>query len=165
LRAHGLRELDHIDQVGGAALGDGPRRLLQDGGQPAGLVAGRRVVVHLHLVAPRVGLPPGNARQQLVGHLATDGAARQQVFAAVDLGRFRQDRGAAMAHQAVHRRAQRRVGADAAVAVGSAALQAHHQVPRRHRLALHAIGLGQQALDDLHALGHGLGRAAACPGC
>jgi altronate hydrolase len=34
------------------------------------------------------------------------GAARQQVFAAIDFGRFRQDRGAAMAHQQVHRRAQ-----------------------------------------------------------
>jgi hypothetical protein len=43
---------------GGAALGDGAQALLQDGGQPAGLVAGRRVVVHLHAVARGVGLPP-----------------------------------------------------------------------------------------------------------
>ena len=59
-----------------------------------------------------------------------DRAPRQQVLAAVDLGRLRQDRGAAVAHQPVDRRAERRVGADARVAVGAAALQADRDVAR-----------------------------------
>jgi hypothetical protein len=54
--------------------------------------------------------------------------AHQHVLDAVDLGRLRQDRGAAVAHQDVHRRAQRRVGADAREAVAAAALQPDAQV-------------------------------------
>jgi hypothetical protein len=57
-------------------------------------------------------------------HILADGTARQHEFDAVDLGRFRQDGGAAMAHQDVHRRAQRRVAGDAREAVGAAAFQA-----------------------------------------
>jgi hypothetical protein len=41
-------------------------------------------------------------------------AARQQMLGAIDLGRLAQDGRAAMRHQQIHCRAQRRVGADAA---------------------------------------------------
>ena len=61
--------------------------------------------------------------QQLLADFGRDRAARQHVFDAVDLRRLRQDGGAAVAHQDVHRRAERRVGRDAGEAVGAAALQ------------------------------------------
>ena len=59
-------------------------------------------------------LPPLDALDQLFADFAPRGAARQQVLGAVDLGRFGQDRRAAVRDQQVHRRAQRRIGADAA---------------------------------------------------
>ena len=59
-----------VDQVGGAALGDRAQRLLEDRGQPAGLVAGRGVVVHLAVVARGVVLPPADALDQLLADLA-----------------------------------------------------------------------------------------------
>ncbi len=65
-----------------------------------------------------------------------------------------------MAHQPVHRRAQRRVGADATVAVGAAALQAHGDVAGRHRLALHAVGFFEHPLHQLDAACHRLGGTA-----
>jgi hypothetical protein len=82
------------------------------------------------------------------------------VLAAVDLGRLAEDGGAAVAHQAIHRGAQCRVGTDAAVAVAAATLQAHREVAGRHRLAFHAVGLGEHLPDHRHAARHRLGRAA-----
>ena len=65
-----------------------------------------------------------------------------------------------MAHHAVHRGTERRVGADAGVAVAAAALQAYRQVAGRHRLALHAVGVRQHALDQFDPARHRLGGAA-----
>ena len=127
LRRHRLGVFVDVDQVGGAALGHRAQRLLEDGGEAARLVAGRGVVVHLVAVARGVVLPPADALDQLLADLAADRAARQQVLGAVDLRRLRQDRGAAVAHQQVDRRAQRRIGADARIAVGAAALQAERR--------------------------------------
>src|SRR6185437_7947639 len=50
-------------------------------------------------------------------------AARQKMLGAVDLRRLRQHRAAAVAHQQVDRRAERRIGRDAGIAVRTAALQ------------------------------------------
>src|SRR5205807_6078505 len=60
----------------GPALGGGAERLLQNGREPARLVAGRRIVVHLAAVALAVGLPPLDALHQLLADRAVDGAAR-----------------------------------------------------------------------------------------
>ena len=102
-RRDGLGKLKHIHQVGGAAFGDGAQAFFQNGRQAPGFVASRRVVVHLHVVAPGVGLPPGNARQQFIGYVRTHGATGEQMLAAINFGRFRQHRSATMAHQQVHR--------------------------------------------------------------
>ena len=83
------------------------------------------------------------------------------MFATIDLGRLRQDRATAVAHQPVDRRTERRVGADARITVRAAALQAHGDVARAHRLALDAVGFLQQALDELHTARH---RLCGAPG-
>jgi hypothetical protein len=107
-----------------------------------------------------VVLPPLDARDQLFAHFAFHRAAGQQVLGAVDLGRLAQDGGAAVRHQQVHRGAQRRVGADAAVAVRAAALQADGDVRRAAGFALHRIGLRQHLLDQRNAFFHRLACAA-----
>src|SRR5690606_22104344 len=136
-----------VDQIGGAALGDRPQRLLQDGGEPAGLVAGRGIVVHAAVVAGGVVLPPLDAAYQLVGHLLRDRAAREQVLGAVDLGGLGQDHRAAVRDEDVAGRAERGIGGDARVAVRAAALQADHDVAGRHALSGDLVGPGQHLLD------------------
>ena len=128
--------------------------------RPPSLVAGRRVVVHLHLVAGGVVLPPLDHADELLADVAAGGAAGEQVLGAVDLRRLRQDGRAAVAHELVHRRAQRRVGGDAGIAVGAAALQGEHELGRRHGFALHRVDLVQHALDALDAGLHRLAGAA-----
>ena len=94
------------------------------------------------------------------------GAPRQQVLGAVDLGRLRQDRRAAVAHQQVDRRAERRVGGDAGIAVRAAALQADaSDVRRRHRLrACTALACGSISLTMLDAVRDRLRACRRCPG-
>ena len=84
-----------------------------------------------------------------------DRAARQQMFGAVDFRRFRQDGGAAMAHQQIDRGAQRRIGRDARIAVRTAALQREQSggwPARVSRLIL--FGFGQDRLDAGDAFAH-----------
>ena len=57
-----------------------------------------------------VFLPPAHQGDQLFTDLPADRAPRQQMFGAIGLRRFRQDHGAAMAHQKIARRTQRRIG-------------------------------------------------------
>ena len=59
-----------------------------------------------------------------------DGAAGQQVLGAVDLGRLAEDGRPALARRAGRPRPQRRVGRDARVAVGPAAVHAEDQLGR-----------------------------------
>src|SRR5262249_16041421 len=75
-------------QRGRAAVGGGAQRLLQNGGEAAGLVAGRRVVVHLASIALGVFLPPANALHQFLADRAVDGTAGEQVLGAIDLRRL-----------------------------------------------------------------------------
>eukprot|EP01136_Pigoraptor_vietnamica_P022749 Opistho-1_new@6175 len=160
VRGDGLGVLVHGFEVAGAALGDRAQRLLEDGGESARLVARRGVVVHLALVDLGVVLPPLDAVHELLAHLALHRAAREQVLGAVDLGRLAEDGRAAMRHQQVDRRAQRRVRADARVAVGAAALQPDGDVRRAARFALHRVGARQHLVDERHALLDRLARAA-----
>src|SRR5690606_14271280 len=159
-RGHAFGVFVYIHQIGSAALGYGAQRLFEYGGQAAGLVAGRWVVVHLRVIARAVVFPPAQARQQLLRHSLGHGTPRQQVFAAVDLGRFGTYGRAAVTHQQVDRCAQRGVGADARIAIRTAALQAHQQVTGRHRLAPRPVGLGQHLLHELDAAPHRAAGAA-----
>ena len=65
-----------------------------------------------------------------------------------------------MAHQQIARRAQRRIGGDAGVTVGAAALQRHRQFAGRHRLALHFIRVDQRLAHEGDAGFHRLAGAA-----
>ena len=121
---HRLGVVDHIDQGRAAALGDGAERLLVDGRQAAFLVAGRGIVVDLGAEDAGVPLPPLDALDQLFADRAADGAARQQMLGAVDLGRFAEDAGAALGDEQIGGDAEGGVGGDAAVAVGAAAVGA-----------------------------------------
>ena len=56
-----------------------------------------------------------------------------------------------MPHQQVDGDAERRVGGDAGVAVGAAALQRQREVRRRHRLARHLVRVRQHLADQLDA--------------
>ena len=77
-----------------------PRLLLEDG-EATGLVVGRGLLSIAAAVARGVVLPPAS-RATSLSATARHRAARQQVLAAVDLGRFAEDGGAAVAHQPVH---------------------------------------------------------------
>ena len=92
LGPHRLGVADDIDQGGAASLGDGAERLFVDGGQAAFLVAGGGIVVDLGAENAGVPFPPFDAFDQLFADCAADGPARQQMFRAVDLRRFAQDR-------------------------------------------------------------------------
>jgi hypothetical protein len=127
------------------------QRLLQNGGEPARLVAGRRVVVHVHPGAGGIILPPLDDADELLADFARRGAAGEQVLGAVDLRRLGEDRRAAMLDQQVDGLAQRRVGGDAGIAVRAAALQRQHQFRGRHGLAHGAVGDRQHDLERLDA--------------
>ena len=83
----------------------------------------------------RVVLPPLDDADELLADLAGRGAAGQQVLGAVDLRRLAEDGGAALLDEQVGGVAERRVGGDAGIAVGAAALQRQHDLGDRHRLA------------------------------
>jgi hypothetical protein len=105
-------------------------------------------------------LPPVDALDQLVANCTIDRTARKQMLCTVDLRRLGQDGSAAVPYQQIHRRAERRIGADTRVAIGASALQAQGDVAGRYRLALHFVGFRQQLLDTRNAFLHGLARAA-----
>ena len=128
--------------------------------EPARLVAGRGIVVHLPAGARAMVFPPFDAAHDLLADLAADRAPRQQMLGAVDLRRLRQHRRSAMTHQQIDRRAQRGIGGDAGIAVRPAALQRQDQFAGRDRLALDVVGLGQQLLQEADGAHHGLGHAA-----
>jgi hypothetical protein len=84
----------------GAALGHAAERFLEHRGDPAGLVAGRGIVVH-GLDPAAVPLPPPVPVEELVGHALIDGAPDEQVLGAIDLGCLRQHAGATVPDQLV----------------------------------------------------------------
>src|SRR5262249_34421245 len=120
-RADGLPVEEHIPHGSGASLGDATQRLLEDGGDAARLVAGCGIVVHA-LAPAAVPLPPTVAIDELLGHRLADRAPDEQVLGAVDLRCLREHARAAVAHELVHRPAQRGIGGDTRVAVGAAAV-------------------------------------------
>ena len=130
-----------------AALRGGAERLLQDRRQPARLVAGRGVVVHVALVAARVVLPPADAVDELLADRLRCRAADEKLLRAVNLRRLGEHRRAAVLDQDVGGAAERRVGGDAGIAVGAAALERHHQLARRHVGARDDGEGGEQLLD------------------
>ena len=78
----------------------------------------------------------------------------------VDLRCLRQDRAAAVAHQQIDRGAERRIRADAGIAIRAAALQAENQMRPRHRLALYLVRFRQHLLHTCDAVLYRLPRAA-----
>src|SRR5207248_3325219 len=114
--------VDHIHKGRAAALRDGAQRLFVYGGQAAFLIAGRRIVVDFRAEDAGVPLPPFDALDEFLAHLAGDGPARQQVLGAINLRRFADDRRAAFGDQQIGGDAERGIGRDAAVAVGAAAV-------------------------------------------
>src|SRR5437870_1757495 len=76
-RGNGLGVFVNGDQVARAALGDRAERFLENRREPAGLVAGRRIVVHLAALARRVILPPLDARDELLADVVRNRAPRQ----------------------------------------------------------------------------------------
>ena len=117
----------------GAGLGHRAQRLFQDGGQAAGLVAGRGIVVHLRAVDRRCSAPTSRGARAAWPATAGDAArAIEQVLGAVDLRRLGEDHRAAEPDQPVGGDAQRRVGGDARPGVRAAALQAEHDLAGRH---------------------------------
>ena len=138
----------------------GAERLLEDRRQAARLVAGRWIVVHFTALARRVVLPPLDSRHELFADVARDRTARQQMLGAVNFGGLRQDRGAAVAHEQIDRRAERRIRGDARIAVRSAALQADNDVRCRHRFTVHRVGVRQHFIDHGDAVGNRLRRSA-----
>ena len=134
-------------QIGGAALGKGAQRFFQNGGQAAGFVTGRGVVVHGAAIALGILLPPFDPLDQLFADLAADRAAGQQMLGAIDLRGFGENAGAAMADQQVDRRAQAGVGGHAGIGVRTAALQGQGDLARRAGFAHRGIGRRQHVLD------------------
>ena len=101
-----------------------------------------------------------NGADQLLTDVAADGPARQEVLGPIDLGRLRQDGGAAIIHEDVGRGPERRIGRDARIAVRPAALQRQHQFGGWDRLAPRRIGGRHHAAQPGHAALDRLLRAA-----
>src|SRR5262249_10339002 len=120
-RGDGLAVEEHVPHGSGAPLGYATQRLLEDGGDAACLVASSGIVAHA-LDPAAVPLPPLVAIDELLGHRLAHRAPDEQVLGTVDLGRLREHARAAVAHQLVHRPAQRGIGGDTGVAVGAAAV-------------------------------------------
>src|SRR5207302_10941751 len=99
-------------------------------GQPARLVARRRIVVH-RVDAAAVPLPPLVAVDQLLRDTLVDRAADQEVLGAVDLGGFGEHTGAAVADELVDGPAERGVRRDAGAAIRAAAVRRERQLRDR----------------------------------
>ena len=104
--------------------------------------------------------PPADPLDDLLADFLADGAPRQQMFRSVNLRRLRQDGRAAVAHQQIDGRAQRRIRGDAGIAVRAAALQREDQLARRDRLALHGVRLGQDLFQESDGTINGLRNTA-----
>ena len=132
---------------------------------PPALLPGEGLLFISPPLIAAVLLPPLDALDQLLADLARDRAARQQVLGAVDLGRLRQDRGAAVAHQEVGAGAERRVRGHAGIGVRAAALQRQRDLRGRDRLAPRRVGVRQHLADHrLRALDRLAGAAGALHG-
>ena len=160
LGVHALGVAIDLDEVGGAALGCSPERLFEDGGEPTSLVAGGGVVVEGAAVARRVALPPVDPLDQLVGDLRAHRALREQVLRSVYLGRLCEHRCAAMRHEEIRRSAQRRIGGDPGIGVGTAALQRHDEFACGAGLAPGAGCMRQHLANIAAARLHGFPGAA-----
>ena len=136
---------------GRAALRGSSKGFLEDGREPAGLVAGGGVVVHLAAIAGGVFFPPGDAADELFADLASRSASREQMLRAKNLRGLRKNGGAAVAHQNIGRCAQRRIGRDARITIRSAALKRQHQLGCRHRFASCKVRGRQHVADHLKA--------------
>src|SRR5579875_1258822 len=115
--------LDDLAEVGVTALGDRAQRLLQDGRETAGLVAGGGVVVHRAAAGGRVGAPPVQPVEQLATDRFGDRAPGEQPFRPVDFRGLAEDGGAAIRNQPVGGDTERGVGRDARKAVRATAVE------------------------------------------
>ena len=82
------------------------------------------------------------------------------MLGAIRLWGFRQDDGAAVAHEQVGRHAQSGVGGHAGITVGPTTLQCHNQFAGGHGHARYVVGFGQRVLHEFDARHHGLAAAA-----
>jgi hypothetical protein len=143
-----------------SALGGSTERLFEDRGEAARLVARRRVVVHLAAVLRGVFLPPADAGDELLADLTGRGTPREKMLGAVDLRRLREDRGAAVAHEEIGGRTQRRIGGEGRMPVRAAALQRQRDLRGRTRFALGPRGERDHVANGGGDCLHGLARAA-----
>ena len=104
--------------------------------------------------------PPVHAFDQFAAHLFAAGAAGQEVFDAENLGRLRQDRRAAVAHEDIRRSPKPGVGRQTRKPVRPAALHSDGDMLCRTGFAPHGIGLIQHLAHGVLAIGNRAGRAA-----
>ena len=149
-----------LHQPRAAAFLGPAERFFQHICQPACLIAGADHAVDLRVAALGIVQPPIHAFDQLAPHLFTAGTPGQQVFDAENLGRFRKDRRAAVAHEDISRRPQTGVGREPRKPVRPAALHPDGDMFRRTGLTPDGIGLIQHFAHRLFAFGNRAGRAA-----
>ena len=101
--------------------------------------------------------PPVEPGDQRVPHLRAGHALQQQRLRTEDLGRLREDRGAALAHDCVRHPADQRIGGDAGPAVAAAAFERQRQPGQGLRAAAAGVHLWEQPLNRRDP---GLDRAA-----
>ena len=129
----GVRVPHDVDEVRAARLGHRAERLLDDGREPAGLVAGRRVGIDLRAVLVGVLLPPAHELDELLADLAADRAPREEVLGTIRLGRLGQDHRPAVPDDEVARDPERRVCRHPGIAVRATALQRDLEVAEPER--------------------------------
>ena len=100
----------------------------------------RRIVIDRRVMLPGMVLPPMDSIDQLLTDLSRYSAPRQQMFCAVNLGRFRQHRSAAIPHQFIRSNAQRWISRDPAVAIRTAAVFSEDQLADGLRRATKTVG-------------------------
>ena len=110
-------------------------------------------------MAGGVILPPADGGGQLFADFWGGGAAHQEVFGPVDLGRLGQDCRAALGHQQIDSHTKVWIGGDARISVRPAALQGQHEFRRQGYGALSLVYLGEHLDDGAKACLDRLGRA------
>ena len=128
--------------------------------KPPALLPGDGLLFSSTPLRPRYSSHHRTRGHQFFSHFPVYHPLDQQLLGPIDLGRFAENYGAAVADHQVAGVSQGRVGRDARQGVRPAALETHHQVFDRNRPACNLVGFGQHGLDRFDTLFNGAAGAA-----
>ena len=148
---HALAVAQHAVERAGPALLHRAERLFLQRGQPARLVARRRVLEHRLLMLDEVGLEIVDDVDDALKRRLVPGARHQDALGAENFRDFAQDRLAAREGHLVRHAPDHRIGGQAGKGVRTAALHPDHEVRHIARLAPVVLDDRDQLFQRIHA--------------